>query len=291
MVSPEERLLIGLKVLERLRPELRARREGFPPYEEAGDWHTTGEEVGADDFYIPDQPGLSALQDVLSQAGPLPPYSLLLGACEDGLPFLLDLNNPAPGSLLVAGDRSSGKTRLLRAILSSAVMLNSPSEVAFNVIAARPDEYTGLEQEDHCEGIFAASDPCLDNFIVALSYLVEERRRSGSFGPAMVLVVDDLAELLQYISRRAFGRLFSIVQHGPSQRVWVAAAISSEQAGAVDGLLSGFRTRLVGSIASPDLAEAFCGEGQALATELEPGSQFIAPFGSEWIHFWVCPAD
>ena len=41
---------------------------------------------------------------------------LQLGVAENGLPVMLDLYNPAPGPLLVAGDGGSGKTAFIQSL-------------------------------------------------------------------------------------------------------------------------------------------------------------------------------
>ncbi len=115
MLSPDERLMIGLKVLERLKPRLsnqRLRRSqknapGLPGQLDGGpDGGSPSEE---DETGAINPEALPDLQAMLLLAGPLPPYSLILGACDDGLPFLLDLANPAPGALMIAADAGAGK--------------------------------------------------------------------------------------------------------------------------------------------------------------------------------------
>jgi len=70
--------------------------------------------------------------------------SLQLGLAEDGLPLLLDLYDPAPGPLLVAGDGGSGKTTFLQS-LAQASDLQNPGEIQFGVMSPFPEEWTILE--------------------------------------------------------------------------------------------------------------------------------------------------
>ena len=78
------------------------------------------------------------------QAAGLPGGSLLLGLAEDGLPVLLDLYDPAPGPLLVAGDGGSGKTAFLQS-LARAAGLQDSSDIQFGVITPFPEEWISLE--------------------------------------------------------------------------------------------------------------------------------------------------
>ena len=62
-----------------------------------------------------------ALSDVLAEIGPLPPEALFLGVASDHLPVLLNLYDPHPGPMLIAGDAGSGKTAFLQTIAHSVI--------------------------------------------------------------------------------------------------------------------------------------------------------------------------
>ena len=49
------------------------------------------------------------LNQILDQFGILPNKAIFLGAAYDGLPILLNLNDPTPGPILVTGDQGCGK--------------------------------------------------------------------------------------------------------------------------------------------------------------------------------------
>jgi len=287
MLKTEERLLIGLKTLERLKPNLHLPQIRRTP---AG-----GSTTAAPDGLKPDGPefkGFSsapALETVLEQAGPLSPNTVILGACEDGLPFLLDLTNPAPGALLVAGDLGSGKSRLLRAILASAAAINPASQVEFSILAQNSTEFKAVSETASCQELLACDDPAASDVIRDLAEVVDQRRHGSQSGPAMLLAIDGLTALVDELNEPIFERLLSIIRHGPRTRVWTVATLSSTQVEQVEEpLLAAFRTRLIGKIASTRLAELLTGSLISGAQELASGYQFCVPFGDEWIRFWVC---
>ena len=310
MLSWDERLAIGLKVLERLRPIVRTATlpDAAAPVEEA-ESRDSGEAVDEDRSFdlsnsqVDFTPGakryqelpvatleLPSLEALIAQSGELTPYSVILGVCGDGLPFLLDLTNPAPGALLVAADKLGGKTRLLKSMLASASYLNSPDEVAYYLVAQFPWQFAELEQTDHCQGTHPANDKeALHELIEELAEMVEERKHAGPHGPAIILAIDDLHSLLQIIDEETFTRLYWLIRHGPRSRLWTFASYSTQQAETIDErFLAAFRTRLVGKIDDRKRAAAISGDPRLDTRRLEKGFEFCVPYGDDWTHFWVC---
>jgi hypothetical protein len=287
MLSTEERLLIGLKALEKLKPNLhlpQLRRTA------SGDPDTSStDSPNPDGLERKGFTAAPALATVLEQTGPFSPYTVILGACEDGLPFLLDLTNPAPGSLLVTGDAGSGKSRLLRAILASAAAINPPDQVELNVLATDIAEFNALSETVHCQELLACDDLAASDVIRDLAEVVDQRRHGSPADPAMLLAIDGLDRLVGELNEPTFERLLSLLRHGPRSRVWTIATLTSTQIDQVDEpVLAAFRTRLIGKTASPRVAKLLAGSPDSGAGELVNGYQFCVPFGEEWIRFWVC---
>ena len=290
MLTPEERLMIGLKFLERFKPDLQSRRTQ----------HARRSGVHADDSKInvpalgsqeadsqDDQP--PSIQTVIDQTGPFSPGSLILGSCEDGLPFILDLTNPAPGALLISGDEGSGKTQLLHSILKSAVVLNSPAQVSFSLVVGNPEEYADLSQSPNCQEMLTPGDRAVEDQIRALQAAVEQRRYGNVRGPSLILAIDDLASFMQNCGDEGTSMLHTILKHGPRSRIWTLATLSSTDAEQIDErLVFAFRTRLVGKVLDPMLAAYLANDTASDAENLIRGSQFCVPFGDDWIRFWVC---
>ena len=293
MLSPDERWMAGLKALKRLKPALRTSRLRQKPFPKGDSNLSQGisrdlkedESVGSYTRQASSRPSLLALLESTNQ---MPPYSVILGTCEDGLPFTLDLTNPAPGALLITGDAASGKTSLLRSILASATYLNPPNQVSFSIISFKPEEFAGISGAANCQGLHIPDEDATKNLLVALEKACEQRKRGSIRGPAMILAIDDLASFLQSTDTDLFGRFFSLVKHGPRSQIWIIATLSSEQADCIDErLMAAFRTPLVGSIIAPGLAIYLTGDPNSGAEDLTPGQQFCVPYGDEWIRFWV----
>src|SRR6185436_5520768 len=100
------------------------------------------------------KPGLPALAEVLGEFGPMPPEALFLGVAGDGLPVLLNMYDPVPGPILIAGDAGTGKTRLLQTIAAAAEIMHQPEQLQFGVLTSHPDEWSALEAIPNNVGVF-----------------------------------------------------------------------------------------------------------------------------------------
>src|SRR5688572_32420075 len=79
-------------------------------------------------------PAAPSLSTVLAEMGPLPRQALFLGVASDGLPVLLNLHDPHPGPMLVAGDAGSGKTAFLQTVAHSIAQTHQSDDAEFGVI-------------------------------------------------------------------------------------------------------------------------------------------------------------
>jgi len=237
-------------------------------------------------------PRLTELLDSLSEP---PPYAALLGVCEDGLPFLLDLTNPAPGSILSIGDRAAGKTALICSLLHSVCRLNSPDQISFHVVARQPAEYLALEQMEHCQATLSVGEPAVADLIAELVATAETRKRSHPQEPILILAIDDLAALLPSLDEQTYARLYWLIRHGPRYQVWTLATLPAESFTATEQLdprfLSAFRTRLFGYMRDERLAQRLAGDDSLDPRCLSKGDQFLVPYGGEWLRFWICKLE
>jgi hypothetical protein len=207
------------------------------------------------------------------------------------VPLHLDLTNPAAGSLLICGDPGSGKSRLLRAILASAAMLNTPDQVSYYLLARKPEEFTDLAEPDHCQAVQASDKAEAGELIKELLEEIEIRKR-GVPGPALILGIDDLANLLRTLDDSGFSDLYRLVRHGPRAQVWTIAALSTRYLQWIDRrMLEAFRTHLLGSTANPTDANRLAGNLDEFLQSLSAGQQFGVCFRGEWVKFWICEPE
>ena len=299
MTTFNDYLTAGLRAFEQWRPRLEQRLTRrsytFPGNAKAQD-RQEGETPGQSDPKMDSLMDIQAIKvslpislgQLLDQSGKLPLHSLVLGVCDDGLPFLLDLTNPAPGALLICGDAGVGKTGLVLSILDSAARLNTAAQLELSVIATDIDPFMYLAKFEHCQEIFTSEEDVTGELIGELADIAEQRRRQRPEEPAILLVIDDLAACLEQLDQDAFNRLYWLIRHGPRSRVWTIATLPMERAREIEPrFLSAFRTRLFGRTADRRLVASLSDDDDLQPRGLDKG-QFYIPYGGEWMRLWAC---
>lgn len=264
MLTSQERMDVFLEVLGRVSPKMRQ--------------HTYN------DLLLPAMESKMSLRDLLGRLGPLPPCSAMIGVCEDGLPYLLDLADPSPGSILAVADEHCGKTSLLQAILASASALNPVEQVSFTVLAPNPGEYEMLLGSDSCNGVVSAFDRAASEVVVELSELADQRINGRCHGSIEILAIDDLVAFMQNNDYEVNCYLNWMIAHGPRGAVWPICAINTGQLWRIrDGILEAFGTIFVGRTSSYQLPSGAI----AVPDYLQIPGVFNAWMGKEWMRFWI----
>ncbi len=227
-----------------------------------------------------------ALKRVLKDIGPLPRAALFLGIADDELPVLLNLADPVPGPILVAGDSGSGKTRLLHVIAEAITQSHDPDDLRFAVIAEQPGEWEELSSSPNCEGILSFNEPLTVNYVGSLVNWGHNNRRSDEF---VVLLIDGVEGL--HADGALHQSLRWLLLRGPARRIWPIATLKATRASAVSQWLPSFRTRLCGHIASDRDLTPLVGTLDCSFERLSAGSQFAMREGKSWLPFWLPRTD
>src|SRR5690242_636024 len=182
-----------------------------------------------------------SLEEVLYRVGPLPKKALFLGQAEDELPMLLDLSNPRPGPLLIAGDAGAGKTNLLRLMTRFIVSTHGPAEIQYGVITARPQEWEDLMGFPHCVGIFSMSEQDSIDFIHALTMWMARNRMSRQ---AFLFIIDGLDQLA--FQEAVNEDICKLVAEGPACQIWPIVTMEPCNSSNTRLWVKYFHTRLLG---------------------------------------------
>lgn len=233
----------------------------------------------------PPTPALPDLSKVLARLAPLPTEALFLGMANDGLPVLLNLYDPVPGPILIAGDSKSGKTRLLQTIANAADILHTSDVVQYGVITRDPDEWKDFYGNENNAGIYHVDK---ENTVELLQSLVTWAHNNKGEGQSILLFIDDL-EAVTALDERTQQNLRWLLLRGTSRRVWTFITLNAEHVEKQKEWLEFFRTRLFGCVENPDNAKMLTGD--SLLNHLAAGEEFAMREGKQLLKFWLPVID
>ena len=169
---------------------------------------------------------IPSFYSVYESYGPFPKYSLVLGICSDGFPFILGLDNPSSGSILVVGENSQEKSQILKTISLSASLINKPEEVSLCVITNKPHQYTELLKYPNCQAIISPYERAAGELVIEVASIVEQRRSGRERGESLILLIDDYQSLSTVLGDYSvYLNLKTIVSIGPKSGVWPLISI------------------------------------------------------------------
>lgn len=223
-------------------------------------------------------------REVLAQFSPLPEEALFLGVAEDGLPLLLNLADPLPGPLLIAGDPRSGKTAFLQGIASAVSRRRPSARIVFSVLSHEPAEWQDLSRSPRCTGVFGFGQTAA---VEHVSALVNQAHTKQSDGPYTLLLVDGLRALMEDMEIQPALRW--LLLRGPARRIWPLVTLAAADSLTSPHWLDFFHTRIFGHMEGS--APHLTGSGQILFRHLLPNAQFALREGNQWLTFWIPTLD
>ena len=262
-MSTTDQFLLALQAYQEIQAELRQEERSLPLTPETS---------------IPEAP--------VEQAAPIPDGSLLLGLAEDGLPVLLDLYDPTPGPLLVAGDGGSGKTAVLKSLARTSGIQN-PGDIQFGVLTPFPEEWTALESQPNCLGIWPAFHPSAHNFLPQLVSWAEELPETRQ---AVLLLFDGL-DLLNGSGFQSQHDLRWLLMYGPERQVWPVVTVNPGRLSRIQTWLDYFHTRILGQVKHAHNARLLLDDPEINLADLLPGMQFGLSQPNGWLKFLLPPLE
>jgi hypothetical protein len=230
---------------------------------------------------------LPSLENLFQELAPIPAYTVMIGACDDGSPILLDLTNPASGSLLLTGEASCGKTRLLTSMVQSACMVTSPRYLRTVGITSSLLEWHPIANNPHSYKWASTHSLEAAAIIRELARISEQRRIGRDNGKILILVIDELAELIETLDAESMDRLVWLITNGPACGTWTLASVETRQAPENSQVIRAFGTRLYGYSSSVQMGEDHTGNPKEFVSGLIAGAQFCVKVEDNWLRFWI----
>jgi S-DNA-T family DNA segregation ATPase FtsK/SpoIIIE len=209
------------------------------------------------------------LKDVIS------PCTALLGLDGEGTPLLVRLSSPQVAHVLVAGTTGSGKTVLLRTMTASLALFSRPHQLQLALIDPKGHGLGPLASLPHLGWPLAQEPHEAVQLLGEVVGEMERRDRVARSDPHLVLVVDEVADLIQLGGGQVMELLTRLVQRGRQAGVHVVAATQRPTSRLLGGLMkANFPVRLVGRVMSSQDALLAAGVGGTGAEQLRGGGAF-----------------
>jgi S-DNA-T family DNA segregation ATPase FtsK/SpoIIIE len=206
----------------------------------------------------------------------VPPVTAALGVEPNGTPLLLRLSAPDVAHVLIVGTTGSGKTALARTLLTSLAMFNRQAQVQLVLIDPKLRGFAPLATLPHVVGGIAAS---AEEICARLLWLVQEMERRDQqrvSRPALVVAVDELADLIQMGGPRAEAMLTRLSQRGREAGIHLVVCTQKPTAEMIGGAIkANLPVRLVGAVASRDEARYAAGIADSGAEKLAGKGDFL----------------
>jgi len=207
----------------------------------------------------------------------VPPHTAVLGLDGEGVPLLLWLPSPNVAHVLIAGTTGSGKTALARTIVASLAMHNSQRR-ALQLVLVDP-KGRGFVPFEGLPHLLVPVICRIDEALSELQRLVAEMERRDAEGrsePRLVIVLDELADLVQVGGRDMEAALTRLTQRGREAGLHLVACTQKPAAAVIGSLIkSNFPVRIVGSVASPEDAKVASGLARTGAEHLLGQGDFL----------------
>ena len=190
----------------------------------------------------------------------VPSVTAILGLDPEGTPLLLRLPSPNVAHVLIAGTTGSGKTALARAMVASLVLHNHQRDLQLVLVDPKGRGLTPFAGLPH---LLVPVVTRVEEALPLLARLVAEMERRDAEQrdtPRLVLVLDELADLVQVGGREMEALLTRLTQRGREAGLHLVACTQKPTAAVIGGLVkSNFPVRLVGAVTSPEDAKVATG--------------------------------
>lgn len=229
-----------------------------------------------------------SIEGLLQQHRYLPDITAILGICEDGLPILLDLTDPKPGSILVGGSNLIGVKHLFELAMISALANSTSQDVEILVVTRVPEEwkvfksFPGQPKID----ILPVYDRISGEAILRLCRILDERMTGRPSDTVQLLIVDDL-NALNFVDYDVQVNFQWLAKEGPYYQVWTMAGIEAENIQTSDRFLSSFQTRILGQIDDSFQAGWLANARPPDIAAFHPTQQFTTRINHNWMNFWL----
>jgi len=224
-----------------------------------------------------------------------PALTAVLGADGDGAPLLLRLPAQEVGNVLIAGMTGAGKTALARTMLASLAIFNDPGLLQIVLVDPKARGFAYLQGIPHVIGELVSS---VEDTLECLQWLLGEMERRSAertVTPAIVVAIDELADLVQTSGGKFEAMLTRLCEGGRAAGIHLIACAQKPTAELIGSAVrASFPIRLVGAVASREEARYATAITDSGAEQLVGKGDFLLVGEGQLVRFqaaWIGPRD
>ena len=225
---------------------------------------------------------------------PLPAGVAVLGLCDDGAPLLIRLPSPDVAHILISGTTGSGKTALCQTMILSLAMTHRRSQLQFVLIDPKQRAFAPFATLPHLLQP-VVGDPAKAASALEAVVRIMESRGSECPAPRIVVVMDELADLMQTSGASFAHSLTRLAQRGREAGIHIVACTQKPSSQVLGPLVrANFPARLAGRVVSAEDARVATGIGGTGAERLAGHGDFIAVAAGQVLRFhaaYVSPGE
>lgn len=240
------------------------------------------------------RPQAIALDDILKLHSEKTNGMAVLGMADGETPLLVKITSPAVAHILISGTTGSGKSVLLRSIVTSLLKVHNVRELLLIGIDPKNRLFPVGFACGHLLAPIVTSAAEAEVVLNQVVALMAQRDAARYSQPLVVIVIDELADLLME-NPAIEAPLLRIGQRGREAGLHLIAATQRPSADVISGTLrANFPLRLVGKVVSPEEARVAAGCGGTGAEKLGGRGDFIAVGEGDSVRFvapWVTESE
>lgn len=229
-------------------------------------------------------------EDLQTMVPFLPEATALLGKAGS-TPVLFDLEDPRPGSIIIANDHLPGARKLMTIMMKSLVINSSSSNFQFITISHYPEKWIeNIQKFDsqflYCAGVAGDYEKSTEDWILFLAKKADDRMHGRNTGPAVIVFLDN-ADLLNQMDVRIRLNFEWLIKYGAQVKIWVISCIEINQNNVNILPLRTFQTKIYGHIDDQLSTKSMDLIPFEIVKNLKPERNFVTKINSNWLRFWA----
>lgn len=220
------------------------------------------------------------LESALRHLGTFPPEALVLGIDSQGLPAIVNLQDPKHGRpIIITSDSDTANTHFLRSVIQAAALTHNKSVLSIAVITGKTDQWSQVGNIAHCIGIERPDASSASAFVTTLANVAMKHPRDHF----ILLPIDDMDSAMSQLDSETKKALLFLMRIGPRLGIWPILTAKPSSIQKLNASVPN-RTIIFGQIENQHVRGQI-GASRADLPSLRPGEYTTPDNENQWYRF------